>query len=757
MKFYSYVLTIFIFASVCIAGVDYSFDLDSDMININSDRGEHSISFSGSFPTFSEGYPTIPAKSIRLVIPENFVPTDIRISSIEPISLEGQFNIMPGKYQILNDHDRISQVEKNPNMYFIDEYYPKTLAKITGTGMLLGAKVVDVLVYPMQYNPVTGSLRYFETIDFTIEGRSEETDDKVLYATIRNINKTKKYINSIIDNPQDLNSCFRTPSVISSSFDRKTAGGVPQRDSEEERSAVPLEYVIITTDALANSFNDLAQDKRDRGIHASVVTLETIRAQFPNVGDDSEAIHLFLARAWRLRSLQWVLIGGDTDIIPTRMILTQEEKRFIATDMYYSCLGKGWNTNKNAYIGDLKNRWRESDQIDLYPKVWVGRAPVRNVQEANDFVSKINDYQTYFDNPQQYREKALFIESDMLTAGDSELTGSILEDLLPDNVTKVHHNETNENLNLNSVTASLNSGYSLIFSFGHGNEYKLKCGSDDLTRLNMMNLTNENKYGLWIAVSCEPGMFNSDCIGEAWIRNQDGGGIGFIGASSYDYPYISTQFFISAFEELVTEGSAYSMGEVLAKSKIDNIAYAQRYGATRTIFMGYNLLGDPEAYIWTDEPHDFEENFPGAYSAGQSNNANLDIEDDLTNADVPHVSLSLSVDEDFYYSTFSDKDGVLETGSFFPDSVVTNAKLYVVAPNYKPFTTTIPIIKGSNYPSITNYALTDVTGNIENELVDAGETFLIDVYVYNSNISSFSDISCTISSTSSEVEEITTS
>ncbi|MDP8240457.1 MAG: right-handed parallel beta-helix repeat-containing protein, partial [Candidatus Hatepunaea meridiana] len=34
---------------------------------------------------------------------------------------------------------------------------------------------------------------------------------------------------------------------------------------------------------------------------------------------------------------------------------------------------------------------------------------------------------------------------------------------------------------------------------------------------------------------------------------------------------------------------------------------------------------------------------------------------------------------------------------------------------------------------------------------------MIDVYVYNSNISSFSDISCTISSTSSEVEEITTS
>ncbi|MDP8239181.1 MAG: C25 family cysteine peptidase, partial [Candidatus Hatepunaea meridiana] len=760
MRSLNFLIMVLFITSNAFGSISYKYKLNPNEVSVLEVNEGQEITFPEAVQVFEYGKPSIPAASIRLIVPNSFNPLNIDISSTQQSLLNGIYNLSDN-YGLYFDREAVVHTKELQSVDIPECFYPDKIVEISSVGILMGAKVVEIIIYPVQYNLVNGQVSVYSEISFTIAGNYVIDNTPTRHTSAKVARKTSNLLRSIIDNPNDFKNCYREPSIFSTDEISVLAcerQKTPNRDQPAQADLVYdyFEYLIVTDEDFVEAFTPLRNSKNDRGLRAKIVTLQQIRELIGGLGDDAEAIRKYLARSWRLSGLQWVLLGGDVEVIPTRMIRTKLDHRWAATDMYYACIDGEWNTNKNAVIGDWTGRSAGSDHMDLHPELWVGRAPVRNVAEVDTFVSKILQYQSNFENV-DYRNRALLLATDFAVEQDAKNIINFLEDLLPISISTTQLTSYEETLTRSAALQELNSGHSLVFNVSHGNEFRMCCGEDLLTRTDLYELNNENKCGLMVSISCEHGMFNSDCLGEAWIRNGRGGGIGFIGSSTYDYPYLSANSYLRSFENLLSKGKAFSMGEVLTRSKLSYTGFAVRYSPYRTVYMGYNLLGDPEAYIWTDEPHDFKDNFPGAYNAGQFNNANLDIEDDPTNVDVPHVSLSLSVDEDFYYSTFSDKDGVLETGSFFPDSVVTNAKLYVVAPNYEPFTTMIPITEGSNYPSITNYALTDVTGNIENEMVDAGETFLIDVYVYNSNISSFSDISCTISSTSSEVEEITTS
>ena len=138
-----------------------------------------------------------------------------------------------------------------------------------------------------------------------------------------------------------------------------------------------VEYIIITNDALDSSFQRLADWKTKKGIVATIKTVSWISENYSGC-DTQEKIRHFIQDAYSNWTTDYVLLGGDVDIIPGRIVNNQDYNPI--TDLYYSGLNGNWNSNGDDKFGD---------GADYYADLWVGRAPVHNNNEANLFVDKV--------------------------------------------------------------------------------------------------------------------------------------------------------------------------------------------------------------------------------------------------------------------------------------------------------------------------------------------------------------------------------
>ena len=97
------------------------------------------------------------------------------------------------------------------------------------------------------------------------------------------------------------------------------AGGF-QPDKTPSLSGSPVTCLIITNTALAPSFQVLADYRTARGMPTVVATREYIAANFRNGSDIQETIRLYIRDAYEKWGVQYVLLGGDSDVIPPRII-----------------------------------------------------------------------------------------------------------------------------------------------------------------------------------------------------------------------------------------------------------------------------------------------------------------------------------------------------------------------------------------------------------------------------------------------------
>src|SRR5688572_8103409 len=154
-----------------------------------------------------------------------------------------------------------------------------------------------------------------------------------------------------------------------------------------------VEYVIVTSEALESEFQDLADWKTRKGVQAAVRTVEWIDQTYPNGADRAERIRFFLRDAYQNWGTLFVLLGGDTDIVPPRYaITTLEGGEAIPADYYYACLNGNWNDDGDARFGEGAT-FAPGDSCDFFFEVTVGRAPVSTLSQAATFVDKLFLYE----------------------------------------------------------------------------------------------------------------------------------------------------------------------------------------------------------------------------------------------------------------------------------------------------------------------------------------------------------------------------
>ncbi len=450
----------------------------------------------------------------------------------------------------------------------------------------------------MQYNPVSGELLYYPEINVTIALKASDKS----YPLFRGFRKDFDAVIHKIDNEEDLLSYYSL---------------APEKNTREA-----YDYLIITTPELAASFQPIKDYHDSTGLSTMIYTTDDIGS------NTHEDVRNFIRTEYFQNGIQYLLIGGDDDLIPCVDLFVRswsyagaEIVYDMPGDLYFACLDGLWNYDGDNLWGEPTDGAAFSD-VDLTYDIYVGRAPVGTVEEAENFVNKTLAYAATDDS---YLGEALMLGEYLGFGGIGDWGGNYMDDLVDScDITSMTYGIPWENFrlsrfyerdgtfgNVSLLIDKVNEGVHLINHLGHGSEnYAMK-----LYNTTVYQFTND-KYPFIYSQACLSGHFDFlDCLAEyltvktpnaafAVIMNaRYGWGVG----GSTDGP--SGRYHREFLDAIYNPAENMpQLGKANADSKEDNL-YRIDESCMRWCYYEINLFGDPaiaikESNACTDSDHD---------------------------------------------------------------------------------------------------------------------------------------------------------
>jgi hypothetical protein len=529
---------------------------------------------------------------VSLLLPPGEDAARARVTAAEWTRLPGEHHVAPQQREYPLSYTGPPDPEvRSEAVYSMTAPYPRQMWGDLQTQYACGYGVAFLALHPVRYVPSTGELWYCHQVEVVVEtspgAEAAEAHDR-LY---RGLAADRREVLRLVDNPADV-------------------AGYPEGGRRNT-----LDYIIITTQAIAPAFEPLAQYKEVRGFRTAVETVEDIHAAY--TGDDrQDEIRTYITDAYSLWGVKWVLLAADDEYIPHRGLWFPNDAD-IAADVYYAGLDGTWNDDGDSL-------WGEPEEADLLAEVYVGRAAVDDTSEAAAFVNKHTLYQEtpvtadcatalmvgenlgWVSWGKDFKEEIRLGSSNWgyTTAGippeiavqtlyDKDAVWGPVVDLLP----------------------RLNGGVNLVNHMGHcGVHYALKL---NVAGVNDWNCTNDGRNHLNYVIYTQgcycnafdnrypDGTYTTDAISERWTTIENGA-VCFVGNTRYgfgDYygtngssQHFDRQFFDAIFGEGITR-----IGETNQDSKHDLIPFIG-YSLNRWCYYQLCLLGDPTLDIWTGPP-----------------------------------------------------------------------------------------------------------------------------------------------------------
>ncbi|RKX70090.1 hypothetical protein DRP43_03735, partial [candidate division TA06 bacterium] len=283
------------------------------------------------------------------------------------------------------------------------------------------------------------------------------------------------------------------------------------------------DHVIITNNAFIPDWSNLRSFIRSKySLADTIITTEYIYSNYPGV-DNQAKIRNFITDAVNNHSTQYILLGGDVDIVPYRKtfsgVVTGWDPWYdtIPCDLYYADIDGDWDGNSNGTYGE------PDDNIDMYPDVWLGRASVGSLTEITRFTNRFQDYY----NTTSHQTKVLLAGFDLDENTHGETTMEQYSNLLPSGYIKKKVYDSHGGNHKDTFKIALNDGQNICFHIDHGNITYLGCGSSGgMSNSDMDGLTNQPEYSIFTSIACLIGAFDeSDCITEHFMNASSGGGV----------------------------------------------------------------------------------------------------------------------------------------------------------------------------------------------------------------------------------------
>jgi hypothetical protein len=581
----------------------------SDSITIDLHFSESSLSFEKhndydivSMPgcgfMTNIGEPMLLTKSVFVAVPAHATVKNIEVVAYSKTVLPGEYTILPAQPPVPTMAGAASDFVPPGPVYNSSNIYPGSLYGEMNVGSLRGYKILSFRVFPLLYKPAEKELILYDHIVLDVTYTTPRFAPAPA-AVKPEQDEFYHIVKRLVQNPGDVDERGRPIRMRYLTPSLQPAGVL---------SADDVEYVIITSSSLENEFRRLADWKTKKGVPARLVNVSWIVSNYAG-NDTQEKIRNFISDAKTTWDTKWVLLGGDTSIIPDRKGYgyTEGYTASIPADLYYSDLDGNWNADGDSTYGEVE------DNIDLYPDVFVGRASVDSVAEAQTFVNKTLTYERT--PPMDYELDMLFLAeklwNDPATWGGDAKNVLDTRNIPPkyDPITKKY--EMYGNASREIAIDEMNAGPHIVNHVGHGG-YSGFSVNGWVSRGDADGLTNSPKNFILYTISCNSNSFDRDCVAEHYMNNDNGGSVGYIGNSRYGwfepgYPgegpsdLYDQEFFNATFNN-----SIYNIGETVAYSKIRYIPDSQEDGdAMRWLQYALNLLGDPELPIWTGTPESF--------------------------------------------------------------------------------------------------------------------------------------------------------
>lgn len=684
--------------------------------------GYQVFELANTMPTAFVGHPVLPYCQVKLMLPPGEVALEVDIVFSDEVTVSGMFSIYPQQQVQPLSKENSGIFKKDFAVYNQDAFIPENSKDHLVTSFLNGRSIALTSFTPARYNPVTGQLKYYSSA-------------RVIVTTAPDSRAEQALENFTASNVEVLN--FTDNNEMDAEYSSKRQ---PLTDS--------YDYLIITTQAFANSFTSLQNNYLKEGITSAVVTIETINTTMTGI-DTPEKIRNYIIQEYQTHGIQYVLLGGDTELVPHRGFYCYVESGDgytdydIPSDLYYSALDGSWNTNND-------DKWGEPGEDDLLPDVAVARMPFSNSAELSIMLNKSYKYQ-FEPVPGEFR--------DVLMAGehlwsDPETHGSDYLELLKgersDNGYTTNGIPTEYNFDylydediywgMSELLNQINLGRPMINHVGHSNTtYAMMMSNSDIIDDNFTEVNGvTHNFSIVYTHGCYCGAFDADdCIAEKMVSINNFA-VAFIGNSRYGW-----------FNEGQTEGPSAHLhreymdalfndnqnriGRAHMESKIATAPWVTapgqwEPGAIRWCFYDCNVLGDPALAVFTDNSISINTVYPATILTGVSS-MNISV----TSSDLPVQNLTCVLIKDGAIVGESVTD-ILGQAVISYDVAVQNlgqAQLTISGFNCTPVSYPVTFI---DYTGLPNFASDEVKMNISPNPAD-------DVIKIESNLTPMSNYS----------------
>ena len=406
------------------------------------------------------------------------------------------------------------------------------------------------------------------------------------------------------------------------------------------------EYVIVTSNQFKNAFQELANWKNRKGIRSKVITVEEITPLYTGA-TTQEKIKRALAD---IDGLEYVLLGGDTLNVPTCMCFIGHHETadtITPADVYYSCLGTmNWDTDGNGLYGEL------DDNVSMIPTLNVSRAPVSSIEDVQTFVNRIINYESMPDTT-NWKDNILMSGTSLGDISDIDslwhpfyLNGQSDTQIWSQSLYNsfIHPSGTNYpswngeltrfydtytdisldgsyDFNATNLQTELAKGYTFADVMTHGS---ISCwrmeGNYPFYDSSSADLLQNTSYTVITTTACLTNAFDyhsstNRCLSQHFLNNPNSGILAYWGTSRENW-YDPRTFYIGFSPNVMYDGWTYRklfddkyhrMGKAPMAVKTELLSHAVgSYEPYRKIWMGLNLMGDPEMPVYLSKPKVFQ-------------------------------------------------------------------------------------------------------------------------------------------------------
>jgi len=692
--------------------IEFAIKVEAEGFGIESCGGyEYVVGGEVVYPC-EAGLPALPMKVYHVAIPSDARPVAIEARCTRQRSL-GRHLIAPTQPPAILGGPAKPWVNGREDIYSLATFYPADIMGGFHVGYMGEIKIVSFYLTPFRWNPATRELRLCEEIEISIS-LVHDGSRRSLGRRARPAPTFRRMLKRMVLNPDDV-----------ATFTPRQFEG----EHISQLSPDTYDYVIVTCDSLASAFAPLVEWKTSKGVRATCVTREWIEGNYP--GEDIQAqIRNFIRDAYETWGTLSVLLGGDTKIIPSRTVYAMDCEmggiagNRIRCDLYFGDLDGSWNANGVNPYGEV------ADSVDMYPDVFVGRAPAENVADAQVFVNKVI---TYEKNPPSGYALDMLLAGEIMwldpyTDGGAGLD-MIDENYIPprfDPILKLYESLGNESRE--SVLAAMSAGQNFIFHDGHCSEYAMGAGDGYIYTDDADTVSNGARTFILNSIGCWPAAIDRDCIAEHFLNNPNGGCVAFIGNSRYGWgspgnPGLGySDKFQHEFAKKVFVDSLLHIGEAHALSKAVFVGFAQDENVYRWNEYQLNLLGDPEMPMWTDEPSIMSVSAPESVMAsGQM----VTVVAEDPEGPVENALVCISNGSDVYEVGRTDLAGKV---SFWISTASTDSLVFTVSSfNHRPCQGSVRVVSEGVVLDWTDLAIADGGDSLANP----GETVDLRVKVKN--------------------------